>query len=251
MSAKGLATYITEGRFEPLKAYLNGVTVGDLVNFEDEDFLETVSKKHRLLMKIFLRSTREKIESQTAGQEYLDGDVLDVHGRACTSVFFGNSWVPVNRVPVQQLLLSLSPEDQNNAKVLDLSGNDLLTDDLIHIDNIVEKLQLEQIDLSYNRMVKSDNPEAFIPLKRWLREKQIKVHVLFNYFIDSKEFIEGLDDTELSNLLWIPPNWLEGRGWTSRFASQARTQLVYDTHKSWYSTHTRRGAGTGHTKWVN
>jgi hypothetical protein len=249
---KCLIEFCTEARFLPLKEYLNGVLVEDLVNFWDEDILETVDKKDRLLMKIFLRSTREQIESQiTAQGVVLDGCVLDAHSRVCTSVF-GSSLEPVNRVPVQQLLLSLPSEASffPTVEVLDLSGNDLLTEDLIHIDEIVSALpNLKQIDLSYNRMANS-TPDALEPLKRWLGQKQIKVHVLFNNFIDSQEFINSLQQLELMNLLWIPPNWLEGRGWTAKFASSERIQWVYTSHRHWYDNYARRSTGTGHTKLI-
>jgi hypothetical protein len=244
---KQLTEYFTEARFSPLQHYLVGITVEDLMNFQDEDFLEAVDKKHRLLMKAFLRSTREKIDEEIAAQGVLlDGDVLDAHSKVHSSAF-GTSWVPVDRVPVQQLLHSFDRSLLDRVKVLDLSGNDLIAEDLIHINNIVQALpNLEQIDISFNRMAKSDS-DNYDLLKQWLDKKG--VHVVGNYFVDTPNFALSLSSAQLKNLLWIPPNWLEGRGWSALFANHPdQEKIVYDSHKTWYADHTRRGAGTGYTK---
>jgi hypothetical protein len=191
------------GKFQSLRDYFTGLTLRDLDSFEDGDVLATVNQSHRLLAKLFLREARQRVEAEGVVWNSAK-HVLDAHSKVCSSAM-SDSWAPANRIPILHLpsIVPCIVGDCKDVQVLDLSGNELLTDDLPHIVKLVELFpNLKQLDLSFNRMMFSGDIAAFKPLKALLG-KPIVVHVLQNYFasLEGKEIFESLSDGELQNLL--------------------------------------------------
>jgi len=247
-----IANFCT-GKFEPLSKYLEGITSTDFALLNEDDLVDLVDSKHRILMKLFVRKLQSRLY-QNASDDPFSSDtspskipqekvlvtpkgVLDLSKEvASISVKLANTpYIPLDS------LSSLYHKERGAIKVLNLSACNLVDQDLPTIAHFVSTLpNCEIVNLSNNHFhgigegkIKARTDKALFSLldEKPLQYLDITINPLAS--VDRRDLFEKLKSTHLQKLIWIPFSWLDGRGWRT-LIEPTQQNLVLETHRTYY-----------------
>ncbi len=238
-------------KYDALAKYFGQLTVVDVESFSEEEFVETVQYKHRLLMRSFYRNELCKLpqsrieyvqcaEVQPAQLTIVQRRVvLDLRQKA-VSLQFANS-LPT-QIPVNKLVEKMKLKNLNPQFTLDicLANCFLRDDDMQYVEQLLQYfVKCQRLDLSGNRICGSES-QADTMLLAMLDEGKYPqleyVDVVRNPVasIENKELFESLTSSQLERLIWVPAAWIEGATWRTMVKPE-----MYDTviqaHKKYYA----------------
>jgi len=253
-----------KGKFERLLVYFTGFTANDFIGISEEDIIESVECKDKLIARIFFRKYLSEyfnapddpfkdLKWMTSPHISKDEPIcitseglLDLRRRVVGNAFTKTMPIPffalIKESPEPLILADvktkLEPDQNERVKTIDLSNTNLVDYD-IHtiVDLVMACPNCSVVNLSFNRFRGGDF-EFDQALKKLLHMEQIQfVDVTNNEFASSvkSDFFKFLDSGRLSRLIFVPPTWLDNGGWKTVIGGSYQL-IVKSAHEKYYNS---------------
>jgi len=248
---------LNNDKWATLRDVFDGFTDDDIAKFTAEELIDLAEPRLKIRLALFIKShlgallSKRQVLEKTENSSVATPDVKARFGSNGTTVVvevISTRFKNVSDSPTSDCLdswaRSLSQKERDSVKILDLSRNSLLDDDVPFVLPITSQFQnLILLDLSVNRIAgKSgvDIDSALIAIltdkaKRW----QLNLSSNPIATIERKDFFAALEsrqdwDVAFSRLIWIPEGYVQAANWKILLSSNDVKDLIFKTHDRFY-----------------
>lgn len=235
------------GRYEPLKRYFIGLTIDDISEFDDDDIVNTVERKDKLLIRIFIKNVlkptpQKKIQEPPPPLVLTNEGELELNNKLLSITWAAQH---IDRlIPVTDLWSRIESEvhDLTRIKIINCAENNLHDVDMPVIASIISLLpQCRIVNFSNNRLHGLRNPDKQhldSNLKQILNLSHVQyMNITSNAIasVDRMDFYTNLSDYELKKIIFVLPQWVIPGGWTILIPDPQRQGIVRQAHMNFYN----------------
>jgi hypothetical protein len=225
-------------KFSSLIGYFDRIEINDLKKFTRDDLKNNVEPKDRLILHVLIEDVLKEYLFQPTFQPLHDG-TLNLRSKLSSTRL---KVAKDRQINCEELIHIIGGDTFEKTRRVICSHNDLFECDVRYLFNLVAKMpNCFEVDLSFNRLYGTNVETKKMvdnSIKSILELPQVKYVVVIGNVIASlsqKDFFLQLNEDHLKKLIWIPSEWISGKGWKLVLENEKFHPMIEELHKKYWN----------------